>query len=112
MIYHICEPGETDHIREKGFYEPAGFAREGFIHFSTKEQILNTAKRFYNGMDGLEILEVDETTHPERVHLENTSGGKEQFPHYYAILPASEILRVIPFPRTADGNFVLPPEMN
>lgn len=111
MIYHMCQQDEYDDAKQLGFCQPADYAKDGFIHFSTLEQICATAEKHYNGAKDLVLFEVDETLKPGRYIFENTSGGTELFPHLYSLLPMSEVIRVIPFPPNADGSYSIPPEL-
>ena len=108
MIYHMCQADELQETKLHGFCQPSGYRKDGFIHFSKKEQICATAERFYKGAQDLVLMEVDETRFPERIIFEKDERTQQVFPHLYALLPLSEIIRIIPFPPNADGSFSIP----
>lgn len=84
MIYHIISKTEYDLALGRGFYRPESINTEGFIHFSTEEQVDRTAKRFYAGQKDLYLLYVDESKLLKEVIYESSHG--EDFPHLYADL--------------------------
>ena len=48
MIYHMTLNSEWLLAGERGWYEAPSLEREGFIHCSYKEQVSDTANRYYN----------------------------------------------------------------
>ncbi|CAO5246793.1 DUF952 domain-containing protein [Frankia sp. AgKG'84/4] len=103
-------------------YRPASLGTDGFIHFSTPEQVAATANRFYQGRDDLLLVIVD----PSRLHAPlrweppaaptaaptaaPPSAG-ELFPHLYGPIDAGAVAAVVPFPPAADGTFAAPPAL-
>lgn len=70
---------------------------------------MRVANAYYKGQDGLVILVID----PERLAAElrwepGTDKADELFPHIYGALNLDAVLRVVEFPRAADGTFSLP----
>jgi uncharacterized protein (DUF952 family) len=82
-------------------------ARDGFIHFSTAEQVAETAARHYAGRDGLLLLGVSVAALGEALHWEPSRGGA-LFPHLYGALPASAVTSVVQVPRGHDGRHIFP----
>lgn len=110
-IYHIISETEWEHAKEAGIYIPESIRAEGFIHFSTKEQVLRTAKLFYSGRADLLLLSLDTEQAPPIVKYESTMGGEELFPHYYGALPVKLVTSAHPFPIDSSGNFTLPADV-
>ena len=80
-IYKICQIREWEKAIEKGFYAGSKVdISDGFIHFSTKEQLLTTAKKHFKGQKNLILIEVDAKT--LQVKWEPSRGG-DLFPHLY-----------------------------
>ena len=48
-IYHITPLEEWERARAAGSYQANSLHSEGFIHCSTREQVIPTANRFYHG---------------------------------------------------------------
>jgi uncharacterized protein (DUF952 family) len=84
--------------------------RDGFIHFSTAEQVAETARRHYAGQSGLLLLWVSVAALGSALRWEPSRGGA-LFPHLYGPLPAVAVTRVEPLPLGADGEHVLPTEL-
>lgn len=104
MILHIVE---RDRVPESGFYRAESLDTEGFIHCSTRDQVVWVANQFYRGKTSLVLLVID----PDRVHAEikyETVEGVGDFPHIYGELNADAIVQAIGFPPNSDGSFNLP----
>ena len=59
---------------------------DGFIHFSTAEQAVETAARHFAGQDDLLLIAVDAAALGDALKYEVSRGGA-LFPHLYAPLP-------------------------
>ena len=59
LIFHITSQDAALLAHHTGEYRAESLAREGFIHFSGRHQVLEVARRFYSGQRGLVILAVD-----------------------------------------------------
>jgi uncharacterized protein (DUF952 family) len=113
MILHIVARADWDSSRARGIYAPPSLDAEGFIHCSTKPQILHTANRFYRGQTGLVILCIDESrleAAPKYEPPDSALGETpaDLFPHLYRPLNPDAVVSVIDFPCRADGAFELP----
>lgn len=111
LIYHITRQSEWQAAQEKGEYLPEGYAQDGFIHASFREQVLRTAAKFYAGQNGLVLLQIDTNKLAVEVKGENLEGGSELFPHIYGPLPCSAVIRAASFDPAADGQFSFPTAM-
>ena len=103
-----------------GVYRAESLSGQGFIHFSSLHQLLDVADRFYRGLRGLVILEVD----PARLRAElkfeppdhpaaaGTAPVTDQlFPHLYGPLNLDAVVAVYDFEPNAGGDFSLPAEL-
>ena len=80
-IYKICQIQEWTKAKEKGFFAGSKVdTADGFIHFSTREQLVITAKKHFKGQKNLILIEVNTKTLP--VKWEQSRGG-DLFPHLY-----------------------------
>ncbi|MGB0864934.1 MAG: DUF952 domain-containing protein [Granulosicoccaceae bacterium] len=104
MLFHIAEPEAWS--PELLFYTPATFEREGFVHLSTRKQVLGTAQKYYAGRENLLMLAIDPDVLLSPVVYENLLGGEELFPHYYAAIPQAAICSVAPMTLQCDGSFL------
>ena len=108
IIYHISNQAEWDQARGAGIYSADSLASEGFIHCSTREQILATAARFYKGRQDLLLLAIETDALSSPVKYENLEGGEILFPHIYGPLNLNAIQSAPAFPPNPDGTFSFP----
>ena len=66
---------------------------DGYIHLSASDQLQGTLDKHFAGQAGLVIAEVDLTALGQAIRWEVSRGGA-LFPHCYAPLPLSAVLRV------------------
>jgi uncharacterized protein (DUF952 family) len=112
-VYHITEGASWAGARTAGEYAPSSLAVEGFIHASTREQVVETANLFYARQDGLVLLCIDpaKLTAPLKREAPANSGhrdGAGLFPHIYGPLNLDAVTQVLDFPCGADGRFARP----
>ncbi len=82
--------GEADWAaaRRAGHVPPAAIdVIDGYIHLSTEEQALETARRHFAGRDDLVAIAFDAKDFGDALKWEASRGGA-LFPHLYADLPA------------------------
>jgi len=108
MIYHMCRTEEWTTAKSAGVYHGSSQdLADGFIHFSTGEQIAESARKHRAGQAGLVLIAVDGASMGERLHWEPSRDG-QLFPHLYGPLDPSESVKVEPLPIGPDGNHVFP----
>ena len=108
-IYKICPAAEWDAAVRADIYRgsPADL-RDGFIHFSTAEQVAATAAKHFAGQDDLVLVAIDADALGADLKWEPSRGGA-LFPHLYAHLPVDAALWVKPLPLHSSGHHILPP---
>ena len=111
-IFHIATKEDLVKAFEKGFYEVESLFTEGFIHCSTKEEVVNTANRRFKGKKQLTLLELNEIEISAPVKHENLQGGKIMYPHIYGKLNCDAIVRAYNFQSEASGEFNFPGSNN
>lgn len=107
-IYHMCLRQEWEVAVKSGVY--AGSAQDradGFIHFSTAEQLPQSARKHRMGQTGLVLLAVNPQALGDSLRWEPSRGGA-LFPHLYGTLPLSAVLSVRDTPLDSEGIPVLP----
>lgn len=88
-IYKIVHKDEWIHALQEGKFSGSPIdAQDGFIHFSTAQQVKETAVRYFANQPDLLLVAVDTSTCGEGLRWEASRGG-EMFPHLYntVILP-------------------------
>lgn len=109
-IYKIFRAGEWAEAQARGsFAGSPDDLRDGFIHFSTAEQLAGTAARHFAGAGDLVLAEVDGLRLGEALRWEESRGGK-LFPHLYAALPLAAVVRTWPLP-IVDGVHQFPKDL-
>ena len=108
MIYHIANKNDIEKAFENGYYQTDSLTTEGFIHCSTKEEVVNTANRVFKNADNLFLLELDESKIAAEIKIENTTGGKILYPHIYGVLNCNAIVRSFSFHKQSNGEFAFP----
>ncbi len=109
LIFHMCRAEEWAATRATGAYPGSSQDRaDGFIHFSAAAQLAESAAKHRAGQAGLVLLTVDAALCGAALTWEPSRGGA-LFPHLYAALSHTAVLRVDPLPLGGDGRHVLPP---
>lgn|ERR1700749_824730 len=80
---------------------------DGFLHFSTEEQVLGTLTRYYADADDLVLVAVDADALGDALKYEPSTAGA-LYPHLYGDLPPSAVRWSRPIARGKDGKFILP----
>jgi uncharacterized protein (DUF952 family) len=106
LIYHMCRREEWE--RWKGAYRgSAQDVADGFIHFSTAEQVAASAAKHRAGQGGLVLIVVDAARCGPALKWEASRGGA-LFPHLYGALPPAAVVAVRDLPLGPDGKHVFP----
>jgi uncharacterized protein (DUF952 family) len=109
FIYHMCREDEWRAAERGGRY--AGSSQDeadGFIHFSTAAQVVESAAKHRAGQSGLVLLTVDPAALGAALRWEPSRGG-QLFPHLYGTLPREAVRRVTTLPLGADGLHTFQP---
>ena len=104
MIYKILRAQEWDALQADG--QTAGApvdVADGFIHFSTAEQVRETAAKHFAGADGLVLLAYDEAKMKGDLRWEPSRGGA-LFPHLYGPLCHADMVWAKPLPLGDTGH--------
>jgi uncharacterized protein (DUF952 family) len=108
MIYHMCRADEWAEAIKTGTYRGSSQdLADGFIHFSTAAQIVESARKHRAGQDGLLLVAVEAQRLGERLKWEKSRGG-DLFPHLYGPLDPAESASAQPLPLGPDGEHVFP----
>ncbi len=110
-IYKIATGLEWQAAERTGRYDGAPIdLADGFIHFSTAEQVRETAAKHFAGQTGLVLVEVDAQALGDALKYEISRGGAP-FPHLYAPLDLTAVTRSWPLALDAQGQHVFPAEI-
>lgn len=95
-IFHLALPDDWAAAFATGEYRMStrGMTLDevGFIHCSTRDQIEDTANRFYDDVEQLVVLTIDPELVPSPIILEPPAPGLDVlFPHIYGPLPVPAV---------------------
>ncbi|MDX2287056.1 MAG: DUF952 domain-containing protein [Bacteroidia bacterium] len=104
LVYHLMPPADWDRFLASGEYKPDSLASEGFIHCSTREQVLDTARRFFGHLPDLLALEIPERAVKSILKYEAAESGG-LFPHLYGPLSLHQVETLHMLVRKPDGSW-------
>ena len=111
-IYKICTRQEWDAAVSVGEYLGSTVdLKDGFIHFSTRQQTRETAAKHFAGQSDLVLIRFESKQFGEQLKWEASRGG-DLFPHLYARLPTSSAASVVALPLDADGSHQFPADFD
>jgi len=107
-IYKICDSAAWQAAERVGEFAgaPVDLA-DGYIHFSTADQVKETAARHFAGQRDLVLVSVDADALGPALKWEPSRGGA-LFPHLYGALPLTAVRWTKPLPLGPDGRHVFP----
>jgi uncharacterized protein (DUF952 family) len=107
-IYKIVPRELWQEARESGLFRGAPIdLKDGYIHFSTGAQAVETARLHFAGEADLLIVAVDATLFGAALKWEPSRGG-DLFPHLYADLSLDAVIWEKPLALGEDGLHVFP----
>ena len=105
-VFKVCEEDDWKSTKNNDFFVGSNTdRRDGFIHFSTSEQLKETLKKYFKSKSPLYLLEV-ETDNLEFVW--EISRNNQLFPHLYEPLPLSMVTKVYRIFIDAEGKHIIP----
>lgn len=112
-VFHIARRAEWEAADLDGAgYAPAAFGSEGFVHCSTRPQVLPTAARhFATDADELVLVVLDEDRLGESLRHEAVPSVGETFPHLHRRIRRADVVGVAAFPRGEDGRHTFPQQL-
>lgn len=109
IIYKICDQKLWASAEKAGVFKGAEIdLADGFIHFSTFDQVSSTLSKHFAGRTDLLLIAVDADSLGEKIVFEEARGGM-LFPHLYEPLSLDHVLwaKII---RTGDNSEHIIPE--
>ena len=106
-IFHLALPDDWATAFATGEYRMSTrgvtLEEEGFIHCSTRDQMEDTANRFYGDLDQLVVLTIDPERVPSPIVFEPPAPGLDAlFPHIYGPLPVPAVNHARVWRRSTD----------
>jgi uncharacterized protein (DUF952 family) len=92
MIYKVLPRSVWEQIRvQPAWSGSADDIRDGFIHFSNREQLVGTLQKHFAGQTDLVVLELDSESLGRNLKWEPSRNGA-LFPHLYAPMPIAAVV--------------------
>jgi uncharacterized protein (DUF952 family) len=108
LIYKICPRALWQEAKRDGVFRGAPVDRaDGYIHFSTAQQVRETAARHFAGQSDLVLVAVEAAALGSELKWEPSRGGA-LFPHLHGSLALDAVRWVEELPLGHDGH-VFPP---
>jgi len=108
LIYHMCRADEWNAaLQANGYGGSSQDKADGFIHFSTAEQVRASAAKHRSGQSGLLLLTVEADVLGEALKWE-PSRDNALFPHLYGTLPIDAAVKIDPLSLGNDGLHIFP----
>ena len=110
FVYKICTKSEWNDAKENKIFKGTSLdLKDGFIHFSDKDQVKQTLKKFYINQTNLVLLKVDALRLKNLVWEQSSDGNT--FPHLYSELDLETIIEEYPIGLDKEGKHILPNEI-
>ena len=88
-LYHVLDAGAC----VEDAYRPPSLAREGFVHCSYRDEVADSARRYFAADARLEVLMIDPRVLGCEVRVAATPRGP--MPHVHGAIPRAAIARVL-----------------
>ena len=116
MIYHITSREAWRQAVQHDEYRAKSLETEGFIHCSTRSQILPVVEKYYQGEGRLLLLVIDPSLLASDLKWEPPSGGSppsgvpegDLFPHVYGPVNLEAVVKIFDLEANPDGRHILP----
>jgi uncharacterized protein (DUF952 family) len=108
-IYTMVRAADWRAAEAAGAYHgSADDRRDGFLHFSTGDQLRASAAKHRAGERDLLLVEVDPASLGAALRWERAGSRPGLFPHLYGALPLSAVRAATPLPLGPDGTHAFP----
>lgn len=109
LIFKILTADQWQQFEHDGVFEGAPIDRaDGYVHFSTADQVRETAAKHFAGRADLMLVACDPESLDDALRWEPSRGGA-LFPHLYREMLLAEVLWAKPLPLGPTGH-QFPPE--
>jgi uncharacterized protein (DUF952 family) len=103
LIFKIVHSAEWRAVEAAGRYQGSAKDKaDGFLHFSTEEQLMGTLTRYYTDANDLVLVAVDAESLGDALKYEPSTAGA-LYPHLYGGLPLAAVRWFRPIVRDAEG---------
>ena len=110
-VYKVCSATHWQAAKASGIFTGVSIdIQDGYIHFSTADQLAKTLSLHFAGQTDLVLLSVETDKIGTDIKWEPSRGGA-LFPHLYADLPLEAVVAEHALRVDGAGTFILPEGM-
>lgn len=106
IIFHIAQDENWQQTQLTKTYQTDNLGSAGFIHCSTKQQLVQVTNRFFAGQTELILLCIDTDLVQSPIKYEE-SEPNQLFPHIYGALNLDAVVKVLTWNVGQNGQFSL-----
>ncbi len=107
-IYKVVDKDLWQSAKSTGQFSGAPIdIQDGYIHFSSAKQVVETVTKHFAGVDNLVLLSIDESELGNNLKWE-ASRNNDLFPHLYGVLNTSHVHLEEDLPIGPDGTHQFP----
>ena len=107
-IYKVLPRSEWEAAKGNGMFAGSGIdIADGYIHFSTASQVVETVDKHFHGKTDLLLVALEADSLGDALKWEPSRGG-DLFPHLYCELDVSLAAEVQPLEDREDGGHNFP----
>ncbi len=111
VIYKIASNAQWQEMIDTGQFLGAPIdLSDGFIHFSTRSTVEETAAKHFANQQDLNLIAIDSAKLGDLLKWE-ISRGDTLFPHLYGSLKQEAVLWSLPLPLHENGTHIFPQEL-
>ena len=108
VIFKVLSTDQWKIAEDQGEFHGAAIdLSDGYIHFSTPEQVQETVAKHFAGQTDLLLIGVDPSKLGDELKWEPSRGGA-LFPHLYSTLKLDSVVSVDELPLGKDGRHIFP----
>ena len=108
LVYKVCSKDEWDQAIFNQSYSGSNVDnKDGFIHLSTKKQLIETVAKHFQGKNNLVIISFNIEKIQDNLKWEVSRNGG-LFPHYYGNLETKFVEKIYNLHLTVDGIHKFP----
>jgi len=95
IIYHIANNTDWESAKNADSYSCESLKTEGFIHLSTKYQLLESLSIYFKDRKDITILEIESDLLEGKLLWERNELRNEDFPHLYNPMNLNAVKRTL-----------------
>ena len=111
MIYHFINASDLQRDLGDDVLRVPSLESQGFIHFSTLDQVIDVANYVAPYDEQMQLLEIDEKMVTPEIRYENLEGGEKLFPHVYGPVNRAAIVGHYTLEWDGEDGYQLPAEL-